>query len=419
MHNFKKTIALALCIFCMLTSVAVLAEEEQPIVLPAGEAAHTEGKGVSPICRNGKTEYDAENGLIVCLPDKGEVTFTLPDGVHGTFDMYLNVSKYVIQFSSQPFTFRINGGETFSAPVDCMAPANDIESYPEGSEAYNVGSAYDQGRFLIRSKVELKAGDTVTVIATYGSKGTKLRTKAYPAVGNLELYPAGSLVGVGYDHRILRSDETDANDPLSGKTILWLGSSVTYGMYSAGHYTMADAIQDGHKGTICEKYAISGTTLANQSPDSYVARLKLIPTDKHVDLVVVQLSTNDASRNMPFGDITESFDSSSFDETTITGAMETIIAWVKEYLDCPVVFYTGTYFENENYGNMVDLLMRIQEKWHIGVVDLYNNEDMNAIYGTEQYYEYMANDGIHPYRKGYVEWWTPVFEETLSELLKP
>ena len=33
----------------------------------------------------------------------------------------------------------------------------------------------------------------------------------------------------------------------------------------------------------------------------------------------------------------------------------------------PVVFYTGTRFDNEKYGQMVDALQQLQEKWGIGL----------------------------------------------------
>lgn len=123
----------------------------------------------------------------------------------------------------------------------------------------------------------------------------------------------------------------------------------------------------------------------------------------------MQLSTNDATTNKPFGEIAEGFDMAEFDDTTITGAIETIIAYAKETFDCPVAFYSGSYCEKENYPEMVDLLLQIQEKWGIGVIDMFNNEEMTAIYGTEQYEAYMS-DEVHPTRAGYVEWWTPVIE---------
>lgn len=105
----------------------------------------------------------------------------------------------------------------------------------------------------------------------------------------------------------------------------------------------------------------------------------------------------------------------SFDTQTVAGAIEYVIAYSKETWDCPVIFYTGTKYDNEHYADMVDLLLKIQEKWGIGVIDLWNNTEMNAV-SEEDYKLYMVN-GIHPSRAGYLEWWTPVMEEYLIEYL--
>ena len=51
-----------------------------------------------------------------------EIVYTVPEGAEGTYDMYLTVSKVLAAFSSQPFTFTINDGETFSVPVDLQVP---------------------------------------------------------------------------------------------------------------------------------------------------------------------------------------------------------------------------------------------------------------------------------------------------------
>ena len=257
---------------------------------------------------------------------------------------------------------------------------------------------------------------TIKVTCAFGCKAPTLKGMVFPYVGDVLLAPAGSEVLTGYDNTVKTVPEADPSDPLAGLNIIWLGSSVTYGAQAGGHYSMVDAIQDNHPGTVCEKYAISATTLVNEKEDSYVGRMKLISKDETPDLFVVQLSTNDATTGKPMGEVTDSTDPADFDDTTIAGAIETIISYVKETFGCPVVFYTGTYAEKENYEEMVDLLLQIQEKWGIGVVDMFHNEDMTAIYGTDLYNEYM-HDEVHPFRKGYVEWWTPVIEEYLTEFL--
>ena len=111
-----------------------------------------------------------------------------------------------------------------------------------------------------------------------------------------------------------------------------------------------------------------------------------------VDALVVQLSTNDATRDKPLGEISDSRQREDFDTSTIIGAMEAIIARANERWGCPVIFYTGTWFDNELYGEMVEALYKLQEKWGI--------------------------DEIHPTRQGYLEWWTPVMEKDIIEMME-
>jgi len=415
----KKLLAILL-VLLLCQGATALAEDhsvEGAIVIPASDATFTEGKGVSVENKKAATEYDAEHGMIVNLAKDGEITFTVPEGAEGEFDLYLTVSKMMVQFSSQPFAFSINGEELWSVPIDCQVSADSPAKDDSDGAEYNTGTIWDDGRFLIAEDVALKPGDTVTVVASYGGKGPNLKGMVFPGVAALTLAPAGAEVAVGYDYMVPEKEEIDPDDPLSGKTIFWIGSSVTYGAHAGGHYSMVDAVEDLHPATVCEKYAISATTLVNSGADSYVGRLMRIPTSKTPDLIVVQLSTNDATTNKPFGEIAEGKELADFDDTTIAGAIETIIAYARDTFDCPVCFYTGTYCEKEHYDEMVQLLLEIQKKWDIGVIDMFNNEEMTAIYGTELYDSYMF-DEVHPNRAGYVEWWTPVIDAALTEFMR-
>ena len=62
-----------------------------------------------------------------------------------------------------------------------------------------------------------------------------------------------------------------------------------------------------------------------------------------------------------------------------------------------------------NYQEMINALYQLKTKWHVGIIDLWNDEEMNTT-PTEKIREFMA-DGIHPTRKGYEFWWGPKFEE--------
>lgn len=65
---------------------------------------------------------------------------------------------------------------------------------------------------------------------------------------------------------------------------------------------------------------------------------------------------------------------------------------------------------------MVELLKEIQNKWDIGVIDLWNDTDFNNI-TDDQRNLYMA-DEIHPTQAGYLEWWTPKMEQYIINYME-
>ncbi len=352
--------------------------------------------------------YDAEHGVVSDLFPGASAVYTMPeDFAAGTYDIYLEVGRSVFPYGSTPFGISVNGGPQEVLPIPY-----------EGASEEDGTNLWDTGVFAAATNIDLKAGDTVAVIAKDGlafSAGVTL----IPQLGGLILAPNHEPVPVGYGEPAVAPLETaDESDPLSGKDILWVGSSVTYGQ-AAGGYSMADYIADSHPATRCYKYAISGTTLVNDGdkPGSYVERIQEVDKDLNVDLVVIQLSTNDATNGKPMGEVSDSTSMDDFDVTTITGAEEFLIAYAKETWDCPVYFYTGSYYESEEYAMMVAGLYDVCDKWDAGVVNLWEQEDMRAVRGTETYDVYMS-DPIHPTREGYVEWWGPKFEEVLAEALK-
>ena len=197
------------------------------------------------------------------------------------------------------------------------------------------------------------------------------------------------------------------------KTIVFLGSSVTYGAASGG-YSMCEYVRDTMAANTI-KWAVSGTTLSTAKPNSYIERMlaEMGSLDK-CDLFITQLSTNDAAGGIELGVISSSFDKDSFDTDTVTGAIEFIIATAREKWGCPIAFYTGTYFESEKYQKMVDALADIAKKWNVGIVDLWNSEKMRSV-SAEDYERFMA-DGVHPKLEGYTEWWGPEFVRYIEDM---
>lgn len=240
-----------------------------------------------------------------------------------------------------------------------------------------------------------------------------------------QLFVLGSMGGIGplgfiRNNRIAahpgNSAEYDfsalekSDDPLlQGKNICVLGSSVAYGSASQEN-SIGEYLAARYNANIT-KEAVGGTTLVS-GDNSYIDRmLNNIPADADFDLFICQLSTNDATKNKPLGEISNSKELSDFDTSTVTGAMEYIICYARKTWDCPVVFFTGSYYSSENYAAMVNQLLSLQEKWEIGVLDLWTDEQWNAL--SKQDRDLYMNDKIHPTKAGYRDWWCPEMERQL------
>lgn len=255
-----------------------------------------------------------------------------------------------------------------------------------------------------------ETGSTVTEQTTEESQEAELseeelallaqREEALRLNGNSEMYSFDTI-------------EKLEGNPLEGKTICVLGSSIADG-YSSGHYGIGEYFQ-ARFGCELIKETVSGTTLTNLYNNSYISRMQNNIDATEIDLFICQLSTNDANMNIRPGGIIESTNLDDFNQWTIIGSMEYIICYAKETWNCPVVFFTGCYYDNAIYGKMVTALYALQEKWNFGIIDLYDNDEFNDI-SDEMRSIYMADD-IHPNKAGYRDWWGPEMEKQLLEYL--
>ncbi len=66
---------------------------------------------------------------------------------------------------------------------------------------------------------------------------------------------------------------------------------------------------------------------------------------------------------------------------------------------------------------MVEALLKIQEKWQIGVIDFWNDERINSVSPEKR--KLYLQDPIHPMKAGYAEWLVPVMEQRIAEYLEP
>lgn len=196
------------------------------------------------------------------------------------------------------------------------------------------------------------------------------------------------------------------NSPLKGKRIAFLGSSITYG-YSSNGISFVEIISKRNNCSFI-KEAVSGTTLVDSDSSSYVSRLKTIDIKEKIDIFVVQLSCNDAGQGKLLGNIDDK------EPTTICGAINYIINYIRKYWSIPIVFYDSPKYDNDNYKKMVDALNKIKEKQNIFVIDMYNDEEFNNI--TEEERHLFMADVLHPTIDGYLKWWTPYIESFLYKI---
>ena len=249
-------------------------------------------------------------------------------------------------------------------------------------------------------------------------------------VAVVQLVAAGLLGGIGplgfLQKRKMKKKEGNADvydfdkivpledSPLKGKNVCILGSSVVFGAASlenaVGEYLAA------RTGCNLTKEAVSGTTLTDIGKNSYVQRLvRKIDASENFDLFICQLSTNDASRKLPLGEISPGDNPLDFDTKTVTGAMEYIISYAQRTWHCPVVFFTGSYYESPQYAAMVERLKELQKKWGIGILNLWDDKEFNTL--TDAQRKLYMNDGVHPTKAGYSRWWGPEQERQLLEFL--
>lgn len=222
-------------------------------------------------------------------------------------------------------------------------------------------------------------------------------------VGYIGLFSGNAL-------KYLPAFQKSESSELQGQTVVFLGSSVTNG-FGSYNISFVDYLTEIYKINAI-KEAVNGTTLVDNGTDSYVSRLKGLDRNMKVKMVMCQFSTNDATQKLPLGTVGESFEMADFNTKTVAGAIEYIIAYSKDAWNCKVCFYTSFKYDSPEYEEMRQILLDIQKKWNISVLDLWENEELNA-HGKN----HMIDD-IHPTLVCYKDDITPLMYNFILENIK-
>lgn len=284
----------------------------------------------------------------------------------------------------------------------------------------------EEGKVPSESKVK-----TCSLLAKIKDWGLRLIAVALIAVLLSTYNLLTTTMGMGHpgneDQYSLENVTVQADSPLKGKNILFLGSSVTEGRASK-KISYVEYIREIDGANVI-KEAVSGTTVANTNvgyavaEDSYLPRLMKYDASDKIDAIVIQLSTNDATSGGDLGELSKATKLADIDSTTFTGGMEAVIAYAKETWDCDILIYsnpefrhdTGLY-EPEAYDEMVQQTKKIADKWDVDFLNMWEDEACKAV--TDEQWKLWMGDAVHPTRAGYLEWWTPMFQEILYSYCK-
>lgn len=332
---------------------------------------------------------------------------------------------------------------------------------------------------------KLSAGKTkFTNTGLKANKEYFYKIRPFAKVGGKKVYSGFSAV-VGeyaggntrkYDLKNIKTNKS----ALKGRRIMFLGSSVTYGSGSVPiGISFVDYLKKKDGVDVVAKEAVSGKTLSFVRAESYCERLEKYGAGCRPELLVCQLSSNDAKyvninnirrvENPDSGNATDDesvTDTLGIDDVSnpgeVTGTVEYdddeilnelranassepvyiddaikyIIAYSNLKLGCPVVFYvlppfkTTKTFNAEFYKEMRGCLINLQKTWahkdgnvyarefDVEVIDMWENSSFASFNNYDNNRAFYMRDSVHPTKAGYYKKYLPVFENYLPIYLK-
>ena len=125
--------------------------EETEIVLAAADAVLT-GQGINAESQVVDTVYVEDLHAITNVGTESTITYTVPEEVEGSYDIYLDFGKSPYAVGTTPVSVIVNDGKEY------VSPAAIINSESDYSDLFSMG------KFLMAENVDLTAGDTLMEI---------------------------------------------------------------------------------------------------------------------------------------------------------------------------------------------------------------------------------------------------------------
>lgn len=204
---------------------------------------------------------------------------------------------------------------------------------------------------------------------------------------------------------------------LYGKKVYFVGDSVCKGAENSTSY--ADLIAEKY-GMVMTKDGVNGSTLVTSESNSICSRVEQIT--ETFDYVILEGGFNDMFGSKPIGTISDGFIGSTFDTTTVIGALEKIFESL--YLSNPeakklyVLTHRKTlanYWPGHVQDNYWDAIKTVCKKWSIPYIDLSECSGL-AIWGSSFEKYFYEPQGTHPLIEGYKKFYCPKIESAMENL---
>ncbi|MBR6577742.1 MAG: hypothetical protein IKK74_02245 [Clostridia bacterium] len=183
----------------------------------------------------------------------------------------------------------------------------------------------------------------------------------------------------------------ESTSPLKGKTMLFMGDSISYGSgdgvspFRTGR-AWAGRIADW-TGAITTNASVGGAKVSFQRGDDNWVYSQYVPhQNTKFDIIVMHGGVNDARHNRPIGALSEGKDEATLkkNQPNYAGGLEWIFYNVsKTNPDAKLFFIANHRLDGHSTGHAKDMSAYFDiakvacEKWGIIFIDLYNNKELN------------------------------------------
>ena len=210
---------------------------------------------------------------------------------------------------------------------------------------------------------------------------------------------------------------------LNDKTVLIEGDSIMYG-YGSNGVGIGEILRDRY-GFRLYKNAISGSTLAYVEGTENIRDRIVNGVKKPYDYIILDGGYNDYGKSLPLGSLMSgSYPyASTPDATTVIGAMELIFQHIKKNYPKTKIYFVTPHKVNRvwtqvnslnlTFKDYYDALISVCNLYGVPVIDLWNESGL-ITYFSEMKVFTKDNDGLHPTKEGYEEFYLPVFQKSLG-----